>query len=98
MFTEENLSLILQLCSLGAVIFAVFLFFRRPQEKSEVVDAVFQERFNQFDRELANLRDNHVHTIGVKLDNHIADSNIVALVNAEKMGRMEAKIDILIKK
>lgn len=98
MITSENISLLIQIATLGGIVFGVFLFFRKPQEKSEVVDAVFQERFTQFDRELANLRDNHIHTIGVKLDDHIKESNFVSLANAEKMGRMEAKIDVLIGK
>lgn len=98
MLTEQNLSIIIQLATLVGIIFGIYFVFRKPQEKSEIVDAVFQERFTQFDRELANLRDNHIHTLQSKMEAHIQESQIVAISSAEKLGRIEGKLDMLINK
>ena len=82
--------------TLGGIIFAVYSYFKKPQEKSDVVEAVLQERFTQFDRELANLRDNHIHSLSESLNKHICESQAVALTSAEKMGAIEAKLNMLI--
>ena len=98
MTLQEKISIVMQIITLIGIIFAVYLYFRKPQEKGEVTDAVFTEKFTSLDRELANLRDNHIHTLGTELRDHISESQTVALRGAEKMGSMEAKIDILLAK
>ena len=98
MITTENISTLLQLLTLGGVIFAIYAYFRKPQEKGELIDAVFSERFTQFDRELANLRDNHIHTIDQKLSQHIEDQHKSEMNNIEKLSRLETKLDTLIRK
>jgi len=57
-------------------LFALFMFFRKPQEKSEITDAVMDQRFQSLDKEFANLRDNHLHTIEIKLDAHIQNQGV----------------------
>jgi hypothetical protein len=98
MLNEANISLLIQLCTLLGIIFGVFLYFKKPQEKGEIVDAIFETRFTQFDRELANLRDNHIHTIGVKLDAHIETQQRNEMIVCEKLARLESKVDLLLKK
>ncbi len=79
--------------AVGGAVFGVFNFFNKPKEKSDIADAVFNERFTQFDRELANIRDNHLHTIGVKLDQHIIDNNNFNMEVAKTLSKLEAILD-----
>lgn len=98
MITEENISIILQILTVLGIIFAVYFYFRTPQEKSEVNDAVFDVKFNALEKLVVNLRDNHIHTLDEKLSKHISESQEVALRGAEKMGSIEAKLDMIINK
>jgi len=98
MITQENISIIVQISTLVGLIFSMYLYFRRPQEKSETNDAVFDVKFTALEKMVINLRDNHLHTIEEKLSRHISESQDVALRNAERMGAVEAKLDMLLKK
>jgi hypothetical protein len=98
MITEENISMVIQIATLVGIVFGVYLYFRKPQERGEITDAVMEEKFTQLDRELANLRDNHIHTVTTDLRNHIIESQGAALASAEKLGRIEGKLDMLINK
>lgn len=88
----------MQAITILGVIFAVYLYFRKPQEKSEVNDAVFDVKFRALEDMVINLRDNHLHTLQSKLEAHISESQTAAIGSAEKMGRIEAKLDMLISK
>ena len=98
MITQENISIVLQVATLVGIVFAVYLYFRTPQEKGEINDRLFQERLDNMQDLFINLRDNHIHTLETKLDRHIEESQNVALKGAEKMGSIEAKLDMLLKK
>jgi predicted histidine transporter YuiF (NhaC family) len=74
---EFNLNTILQIITLVGVLFAVYHFFRKPQEKSEVIDAVFNERMTNYEKtteKSVQLALNHSHTVESKLDAHIKES------------------------
>lgn len=109
MITSENISILIQILTLGGIVFAIYTTFRRPQEKSEVNDAVFDEKIKSLASStdtkidtlkdiVVNLRDNHLHTVESKIDNHISESQTAALNSAKLMGSIEAKLDMLIKK
>ena len=98
MLTEQNISIVIQIATLVGLVFGVYLYFRKPQEKGELTDAVFAQRFTQFDRDLANLRDNHIHTLTTKLDDHIVSQQKNELTVCEKLARIETKIEVLITK
>lgn len=61
----QNIALIL---GIGGTIFGVYSYFKDPQIKLETNDTVFAVEMRNLKGELANLRDNHVHTLEVKLD------------------------------
>ena len=96
MFNQENLSTLLQIITLIGVIFAVYLYFRKPQETSAENDIRADEKYNALRDIVLNMRDNHLHTLESKIDTHIKESQDVAIIGAEKMGRIEAKQDILL--
>lgn len=109
MITAENISIAIQILTLGGIVFAIYNTFRKPQETSEINDAVFDEKIKSLSistetkidtvKELViNLRDNHLHTVENKIDKHISDSQDAALKSAERMGEITAKLDMLIKK
>jgi hypothetical protein len=93
-----NTDLIYLTIAVGSAVFAVFLFFRRPQEKGEINDAIGDERYTSLKDLVLNLRDNHLHTIETKLDNHISAQAVNELMVATKLGGIEAKLDMLINK
>ncbi len=68
MITNENIDLIVNIVTLIGVIFAVYLAFRKPQERSEITDAEMRKDIIALRVDLVNLRDNHVHTLDTKLD------------------------------
>jgi len=86
---ELDIPFIIQIFTLLGIIWAVYNGVSKPQQKGELTDAVFAERFTQFDQELANLRDNHIHTLVQKLDKHIEDQHNNEIVICEKLARIE---------
>ena len=98
MLLQEKISIIIQISTLIGLIFAVYLYFRKPQEKSDITDAVFDVRFNALEKTVINLRDNHIHTLDMKLDKHIQDNQIFMLENTKTCSRIETLIEQLMKK
>lgn len=98
MESQEILQLIIGVLAIGGSVFGVFNFFRKPQEKAEIKDAVFDEKFNYLKEIVVNLRDNHIHTVDSKLDKHIEKQDIFEREVCGKLGGIEAKIDMIIKK
>jgi hypothetical protein len=86
---ELDIPFIIQICTLLGIIWAVYNGVSKPQQKGELTDAVFSEKFTQLDRDLATLRDNHIHTLGQKLDKHIEDQHNSELMICEKLARIE---------
>lgn len=91
------------------MIITVVMSIKKPQFKSELIDAVFAEKFrnleinthekiNGVEKLVINLRDNHMHTIESKLDQHIKDNQISSEANIRQMTRIETLIEQVIKK
>jgi hypothetical protein len=95
---ELDIPFIIQIFTLLGIIWAVYNGVSKPQQKGELTDAVFEERFTQFDKELANLRDNHIHTLDSKLSQHITDNANSNIETAKTLSRIETQIDMLLKK
>jgi spore coat polysaccharide biosynthesis predicted glycosyltransferase SpsG len=60
------------------VLFMIYNSFKNPQIKSEKTDALLTQRFDLFQKDFNNLKDNHIHTIDVKLEEN--GKNITSLV------------------
>lgn len=65
---------IIALITLGTAICAVILFVFKPQAKADKADSLLTQSVNQLQKDFANLRDNHVHTLDTKIDQ--ANDNI----------------------
>jgi predicted histidine transporter YuiF (NhaC family) len=101
MITEENISLIIQIATLVGIIFGVYLYFRKPQEKSETTDAVFEERMKNYENtteKSIQLALNHSHTVESKIDSHIKESQAKGEADARWQGRIETLLENLSKK
>ena len=101
MITEENISLIIQIATLVGIIFGVYLYFRKPQEKSETTDAVFEERMSNYENtteKSIQLALNHSHTVETKIDSHIKESQAKGEADARWQGRIETLLENLSKK
>ncbi len=61
------------------LIFGVYHFFKNPQIKMDKNESLMQQQLVQLGKDLANLRDNHVHTLDTKLDSTIESMNKLAL-------------------
>ena len=55
------------------VAFGVFSYFKDPQVKLEKGEGLMSMSINQLQKDLANLRDNHLHTLEVKMDEMRSD-------------------------
>lgn len=98
MLTHETLDIIIQVLTLGGIVFAVWLAVRKPQEKSEVNDAVFNERFVALEKMVTNLKDNHIHSLDQKLDGHIASTQMFMLETTRTTSKIETLVEQLLKK
>ena len=97
MITPEILNYILGILAIAGTAFGVYNYIRKPQEKGEVNDAVFDTKMSALKDLVINLRDNHLHTLECKLDKHIEENQRDAIKTAEINGRIEAKLDMIIK-
>ncbi len=98
MITQETVTLILGILGIGGIVFGIFLFFRKPQEKSETDIAVFGVKLDELDKKFCNLRDNHLHTIEGKIDEHIAAQIKNELLVCEKLAIIQTHLENLLKK
>lgn len=94
----EYISIIGGCLGIAGAVFGSFVYFRTPQEKSEVNDAVFDEKFDSLKELVINLRDNHLHSIDSKLDKHIEDQTRNELIVAGTLGSISAKLDMITKR
>lgn len=60
---------------IGGSIFGVYSYFRNPQIKAEREDSIMALNIIQLQKDFANLRDNHIHTIDQKIN---ASSEVVS--------------------
>lgn len=67
LLTQSNIMFIVGM--LG-VIFTVYNYFKNPQIKLEQGEGLMTMSIKQLQIDLTNLRDNHVHTLDVKIDDH----------------------------
>lgn len=97
-FSQIKLDEILQIITIIGIIFAIYLYFRKPQEKSEMKDLEIDLKFNNLEKTVINLRDNHLHTIESKLDKHINENQMVAIETTRSLTRVETLMEQLLKK
>lgn len=74
MITPENISILIQISTLVGILFGVYFYFRKPQERNEINDVLFGQELKFLKDMVINLRDNHIHSIEIKLDKHIDDN------------------------
>jgi hypothetical protein len=86
--TTETLGIIQGVIGLLTILFVVFLYFKKPQEKSELNDALFLQRLDALSRQITKLEDNHLHSLKVKLDDHITSQSKNELMVAEHLTKL----------
>lgn len=91
------------------MIITVVMAIKKPQFKSELIDAVFAEKFknlenathekiNNIEKAVVNLRDNHIHTLDSKLDSHIRENQTFMVENSRWQSRIETLLEQISKK
>lgn len=86
---------------LGTVLSFIFTWYnsiRKPQQKGEIQDAVFETKLNELKKTVSSLRDNHIHTIEQKLDKHIEENQRDSIALTKQMTRIETLLEQVIKK
>lgn len=84
--TPSNITFVIGLLT---VIFSVYLYFRSPQVTLEKSDLMITANINQLQKDLANLRDNHIHT----LDNQIQETNKALSLLTIEVAKLSTIID-----
>jgi hypothetical protein len=98
MTSLQILDIALKILTLLGVIFAVYLYFKKPQEDSQIKDVGFEKDLCSLEKMVVNLRDNHLHTLESKLDKHISENQMVAIETTRSLTRMETLMEQLLKK
>lgn len=101
MLTQEIITYGLGIVALLNVGATIWVSIRKPQEKSEVNDAIFGERMNNYEKttnEAIKLALNHSHTVESKLDGHIKDNQLFALETTKSLTRVETLLEQILKK
>jgi hypothetical protein len=68
-----DLSLILQICTLLGIIWGVYSIINKPKERSELIDAVFEERLKNIEIQVSNHIPTAIKEVCCKLDKHIEE-------------------------
>lgn len=79
------LEIIISICTVFGIVFAIFNYFRNPQVNSDKNDALMGQTIQQLRLDLTNLRDNHVHTLDTKLDQTISQVSQLS-IEVTKLG------------
>jgi len=96
--TQETLTFIIGIGTVLSFIFTYYNSIKKPQEKGAIIDARFDERFNALKDIVVNLRDNHIHTLEIKLDTHIKENHIYCVKQAEQYGKIIGLLEQVMKK
>lgn len=86
---SEQLVYIIGLFSLITMILQAYQSIVKPQNKAEKTDAILGQQLINLQRDLVNLRDNHVHTLGMKIDK----VNETVQTQAIEIGKLATIID-----
>lgn len=98
MFNQANLSITIQVLTLLGIAWAIYNSLKRPQEKSEINDAIFDAKFLSLENMVKKIELNDLHEIRGMMNTHITNQSVYEREMAEKLGGILARLDILIKK
>jgi hypothetical protein len=98
MFNQANLSITIQVLTLLGIAWAIYNSLKRPQERSELNDAVFNNKFLSLENMVKKIELNDLHELRGMMNTHITNQAIQDREIAEKIGGILAKLDILINK
>jgi hypothetical protein len=109
MFNQANLSITIQVLTLLGIAWAIYASLKKPQEESITNDKVFEEKFTalsaRFDTRFQDMKDgvvkvmqNDLQEVKQGLKDHVTNQGIYERDMAEKYGRFDAKLDVLINK
>ena len=79
MSTTEIIQNVVNIVMLAGMVFAVYKSFQNPLQRSEKTDAIIGEQVKQLRIEFANLRDNHIHSLDLKIDGVASGVNLQAV-------------------
>jgi len=89
---------ILFLITIATVLVNIYLSLKKPQEKGEIVDAVFKVEFDNLKSKLDLIQNNDLHEIKGMINTHILNQNANEREISDKFARLETKVEILMKK
>jgi hypothetical protein len=95
---QQALTFLIGILTILSFIFTWWNAIKKPQIKSEVEDAKFNEKFKGLESIVLNMRDNHLHTLEVKIDKHIEENQRDCIDQTKQLSRIETLLEQLMKK
>jgi len=95
---QNSLTYIIGIATVFSFVFTWYNSIKIPQQRGEIQDEVFKEKFQGLEKIVINLRDNHMHTIEQKLDKHIEENQRDNILHTRQMTRIETLLEQLLKK
>jgi hypothetical protein len=75
----NDLSFLLAVFGVLGIIFAIYRQFKEPQIKSDKADTLFAIQIKTMQADLVNLRDNHIHSLGLAIEQTNKNVNTLTL-------------------
>ena len=96
----NDIAFVLSILGLTGIIFGIYKYFRDPQIKSDKFEALLKQnlefltkefagRFSSIDKEITNLKENHIHTLYTKVDTLTTSMNNINI----ELGKLSTIID-----
>lgn len=95
---QEKIAIITQIITLVGILFAVYLYFKKPQIKGEENDLVFNEKLKGLEKTMNEIKLNDLHELKGMFNTHITNQNVCEREVSDKLARVETKLDMLLKK
>lgn len=86
------LETIVTILGILGTVFGVYNYLRNPQISADKTNALLSQSLLQVQKDLANLRDNHVHTLDMKMDEAMSRINELAIQVAKLSTVIEERI------
>lgn len=92
--TQSNITFVI---GLVGILFGVYHYFRNPQIKADKTDAILLMRFDNLESNFNNLKDNHLHTLGIAIETTNKHVNTLAIEVAKLSTIIDERVPKLIK-
>jgi len=98
MLTQELITYIIGVTTLITMGITLYNSLKKPQDASNIKEAVFDEKFKNLTETVENLRDNHLAHLDQKIDKHIEKQIENEQMVSNNFAKTFTLLDIIMKK